>query len=68
MFEPVSSRPDFVAQEHDLLRVWADRRTFARLRAQKNTHRPRAVRQRTGPRGPQGAGSGAGAPALVVGR
>jgi isoleucyl-tRNA synthetase len=34
MFEPVSSRPDFVAQEHDLLRVWADRRTFARLRAQ----------------------------------
>src|SRR5215510_2277238 len=34
MFEPVSSKPDFVAQEHDLLRVWADRRTFARLRAQ----------------------------------
>ena len=34
MFDPVSSRPDFVAQEHDLLRVWADRRTFARLRAQ----------------------------------
>ena len=34
MFEPVSSRPDFVAQEHALLREWAERRTFARLRAQ----------------------------------
>ena len=34
MFAPVSSSPDFVAQEHDLLRLWADRRTFARLRAQ----------------------------------
>ena len=34
MFDPVSSRPDFVAQEHDLLREWAERRTFARLRAQ----------------------------------
>ena len=34
MFDPVSSRPDFVAQEHALLREWAERRTFARLRAQ----------------------------------
>jgi len=34
MFRPVSARPDFVAQEHDLLREWADRRTFARLREQ----------------------------------
>ncbi|HEY6570316.1 MAG TPA: class I tRNA ligase family protein, partial [Candidatus Limnocylindrales bacterium] len=34
MFEPVSSRPDFVAQEHALLREWTERRTFARLRAQ----------------------------------
>src|SRR6478609_7625800 len=36
MFAPVSSSPDFVAQEHDLLRQWADRRTFARLRAQND--------------------------------
>ncbi len=34
MFRPVSARPDFVAQEHALLREWAERRTFARLRAQ----------------------------------
>jgi len=34
MFQPVSARPDFVAQEHALLREWAERRTFARLRAQ----------------------------------
>ncbi len=34
MFQPVSARPDFVAQEHALLRDWAERRTFARLRAQ----------------------------------
>ncbi|HET7829126.1 MAG TPA: class I tRNA ligase family protein [Candidatus Limnocylindrales bacterium] len=34
MFRPVSARPDFVAQEHDLLRAWAERRTFARLQAQ----------------------------------
>jgi len=34
MFQPVSARPDFVAQEHALLREWTDRRTFARLRAQ----------------------------------
>ena len=34
MFRPVSARPDFVAQEHELLREWAERKTFARLRAQ----------------------------------
>ena len=34
MFRPVTAKPDFVAQEHELLRQWADRRTFARLRAQ----------------------------------
>jgi len=34
MFAPVSARPDFIAQEHDVLARWAERRTFARLRAQ----------------------------------
>jgi len=34
MFQPVPSRPDFVAQEHELLAQWRERRTFARLRAQ----------------------------------
>ncbi len=34
MFRPVTARPNFVAQEHELLREWSDRRTFARLRAQ----------------------------------
>ncbi len=34
MFRPVSSKPDFVAQEHELLDIWRERRTFARLRAQ----------------------------------
>ncbi len=34
MFRPVTARPDFVAQEHELLREWSDRRTFARLREQ----------------------------------
>ncbi len=34
MFQPVSARPDFVAQEHALLGEWTERRTFARLRAQ----------------------------------
>jgi isoleucyl-tRNA synthetase len=33
MFRPVSSKPDFVAQEHEILAGWRDRRTFARLRA-----------------------------------
>lgn len=40
MFRPVSARPDFVALEHALLREWAERRTFARLRAQ-NAGNPR---------------------------
>ena len=34
MFRPVRSKPDFVAQEHEILAQWRDRRTFARLRAQ----------------------------------
>jgi isoleucyl-tRNA synthetase len=34
MFRPVTSKPDFVAQEHEILAQWRDRRTFARLRAQ----------------------------------
>ena len=34
MFQPVTAKPDFVAQEHELLREWTERRTFARLRAQ----------------------------------
>jgi isoleucyl-tRNA synthetase len=34
LFGPVTSKPDFVAQEHELLATWRDRRTFARLRAQ----------------------------------
>jgi isoleucyl-tRNA synthetase len=34
MFSPVSSKPDLVAQEHEILALWRDRGTFARLRAQ----------------------------------
>ncbi len=34
MFRSVNSKPDFVAQEHEILEGWRDRRTFARLRAQ----------------------------------
>jgi len=34
MFRPVSSKPDLVAQEHEILNIWRERRTFARLRAQ----------------------------------
>jgi isoleucyl-tRNA synthetase len=34
MFRPVSSKPDLVAQEHEILSLWRDRQTFARLRAQ----------------------------------
>ena len=34
MFRPVSAKPDLVAQEHEILAQWAERRTFARLRAQ----------------------------------
>jgi isoleucyl-tRNA synthetase len=34
MFRPVTSKPDLVTQEHETLRMWQERRTFARLRAQ----------------------------------
>ncbi len=34
MFRPVTSKPDFVAQEHEILALWRERRTFSRLRAQ----------------------------------
>jgi isoleucyl-tRNA synthetase len=34
MFDPVSSKPDLVAQEHEILALWRERRTFERLRAQ----------------------------------
>jgi isoleucyl-tRNA synthetase len=34
MFRPVSSKPDLVAQEHEILALWRDRQVFARLRAQ----------------------------------
>ena len=34
MFDPVRSKPDLVAQEHEILALWRERRTFARLRAQ----------------------------------
>jgi isoleucyl-tRNA synthetase len=34
MFRSVTSKPDLVAQEHELLETWRERRTFARLRAQ----------------------------------
>ena len=34
MFRPLGSKPDLVAQEHEILALWRDRRTFARLRAQ----------------------------------
>ena len=34
MFRPVTSKPDLVAQEHELLEAWRHRRTFSRLRAQ----------------------------------
>jgi isoleucyl-tRNA synthetase len=40
MFRPVSSKPDLVAHEHEVLNLWRDRRTFARLRA-KNAGRER---------------------------
>ena len=33
MFAPVSSKPDLVAQEHETLALWRERRTFERLRA-----------------------------------
>jgi isoleucyl-tRNA synthetase len=34
MFRPVDPRPDFVAQEHELLARWREQRTFERLREQ----------------------------------
>ncbi|HVA86660.1 MAG TPA: class I tRNA ligase family protein, partial [Candidatus Saccharimonadales bacterium] len=34
MFRPVSSKPDLIAQEHEILELWRERRTFAQLRAQ----------------------------------
>src|SRR6266700_1647277 len=34
MFRPVPTRPDLVSIEHDMLALWRERRTFARLRAQ----------------------------------
>jgi isoleucyl-tRNA synthetase len=34
MFRPVDSKPDLVAQEYEILDLWRERRTFARLRAQ----------------------------------
>jgi isoleucyl-tRNA synthetase len=34
MFRSVSSKPDFVAQEYEILELWQERQTFARLRAQ----------------------------------
>jgi isoleucyl-tRNA synthetase len=34
LFAPVSSKPDLIAQEHEILARWAERRTFARLKAQ----------------------------------
>ncbi len=40
MFRPVSAKPDLVAQEHEILAQWEERRTFARLRAQ-NADGPR---------------------------
>ncbi len=33
MFDAVPARPDLVSQEHDILALWRERRTFARLRA-----------------------------------
>jgi isoleucyl-tRNA synthetase len=33
MFRSVSAKPDFVAQEHEILAEWRERRTFERLRA-----------------------------------
>ena len=34
MFRSVSSRPDLIQLEHEMLDLWAERRTFARLQAQ----------------------------------
>jgi isoleucyl-tRNA synthetase len=40
MFRPVPTRPDLVAMEHEVLAMWRERRTFARLRA-RNAGGPR---------------------------
>ena len=40
MFRPVNAKPDLVAQEHEILALWRERQTFARLRAQ-NADGPR---------------------------
>jgi isoleucyl-tRNA synthetase len=40
MFRPVNAKPDLVSQEHEILALWRDRQTFARLRAQ-NADGPR---------------------------
>jgi isoleucyl-tRNA synthetase len=40
MFRPVNAKPDLVAQEHEILALWRDRQTFARLRTQ-NADGPR---------------------------
>ncbi len=34
MFRPIDPKPDLVQQEHEILDLWRERRTFARLRAQ----------------------------------
>jgi isoleucyl-tRNA synthetase len=34
MFQPVNAKPDLVAHEHEILALWRERQTFARLRAQ----------------------------------
>jgi isoleucyl-tRNA synthetase len=34
MFRPIDPKQDLVEQEHEILALWRDRRTFARLRAQ----------------------------------
>jgi len=40
MFRPVSTRPDLVSLEHEILQLWRDRATFARLRAQNAGNAP----------------------------
>ncbi len=40
MFRPVPSKPDLIAQEHEILALWRERRTFERLRRQ-NADGPR---------------------------